>query len=115
MSERRYTEKNLVEDFSHITGLSLEKSRTYVMMVFEIIKDKMESGEPVVISNFTKFQTTRLKETTKTLNGKQVKLKPQYTPSTVFSKGFRQEIHRCSPQIDRAIEAKKKEQQLEDF
>ena len=83
------------------------------MMVFEIIKDKMESGEPVVISNFTKFQTTRLKETTKTLNGKQVKLKPQYTPSTVFSKEFRQEIHRCSSQIERAIEAKKKKQQFE--
>lgn len=115
MSKGRYTEKNLVEDFSRITGLGLEKSRTYVMMVFEIIKDKMESGEPVVISNFTKFKTTRLKETTRTLNGRQVKLKPQYTPSTVFSKGFRQEIHRCSPQIDRVIEAKKKEQQLEDF
>ena len=41
MSERRYTEKNLVEDFARITGLSLEKSRTYVMMVFETIKDKM--------------------------------------------------------------------------
>lgn len=112
MSKGRYTEKNLVADFSSITGLSLEKSRTYVMMVFEIIKDKMASGEPVVISNFTKFQTTQLKGTTRTLNGKRVKLEPQYTPSTVFSKGFRQEIHRCSPQIERAIEAKKKKQQL---
>lgn len=113
MSEKRYTEKNLVEDFSRITGQSLDTSRTYVMMVFEIIKARMRKGEPTVISNFAKFQTTKLKANTKVLNGKKVKVDAQYTPSVIFSKGYRNEIHACTEEIDQYRLEKKREEERE--
>lgn len=113
MTQKRYTEKNLVEDFSRLTGQNHDLSRTYVMMVFELIKSKMETGQPVVISNFAKFQVTKLRPITKILGGKKVKISAQYTPSSIFSKGFRNEIHKCTAEIDQYLIESEREEERE--
>lgn len=108
----RYSEVDLVHDFSKLTGQSLDVSRTYVMSVFELIKDKLRDGEPVVISNFGKFKVSYMKPVTKRLSGRDVKIGGYYTPAMVYSKNFRNEIHNCTERIDQYLEEnenKKKE------
>ena len=53
------TKDNLIQSLYDQAGLSKQKARTTVEMVFELVKKTLESGEDVLISGFGKFSVRR--------------------------------------------------------
>jgi len=53
------TKDNLIQTLYDQAGFSKQKARTTVETVFELVREKLESGEDVLISGFGKFSVKK--------------------------------------------------------
>jgi integration host factor subunit alpha len=87
------TKARIVQDVSEI-GFSKKKSAKIVECLLEILKQKIGSGEDILISGFGKFSTAK--------NGKRAAKGIPYSMDQLLT-GGRMILFRCSPVLSKKI------------